>query len=107
VQTRGTGQSRKTLLYEADLNDIIESTKRLHWKTRKFTVSSPRVVTLLHHLRVSRNAAAHPGEGNSDQDDGANWQEIAVLSARYAASLWKVSREGRRKILEKVIEKSW
>ncbi len=106
VQTRGTGQSRKTPLYEADLNDIIESTKRLHWTRGKYTVSSPRVVTLLHHLRVARNVAAHPGEGCSDQG-GANWREIAILAARAATSLWTNSKKGRRRIVEKSIDKNW
>lgn len=70
-------------LAEVDLYDVIEGARRLRWKTDNTSVLHQRVGTLLHHLRVSRNAIAH-----DDQDQSDSWEDTARLAAKEAASLW-------------------
>src|SRR5712691_5849932 len=91
-------ETRRSRRPDLDLHDIIEAGRQLEWADGSGPVLSQAAASLLHHLRVTRNVSAHAGESEAE-----NWREVALLAARYAASLWKNSKAGRRKMKPKTL----
>ena len=101
-----TFQPRKTTdaesLCDADLYDLIEAGKRLRWASDKKPILSAQAASLLHYLRTVRNVTAHASEPDED-----SWDEIVQTATKYAASLWRTSRSARRRIVPRLLERTW
>ena len=70
---------------EADLRDIIEIFSRARWRSDKSLIIDISTRNLLHLLRSTRNAVAHP----TTQKTETSWRELAHVATRSAAALWK------------------
>jgi len=74
---------------EASLHDLVEALSHARWRKDKSPVLHARINKLLHYIRASRNAAAHPATETLDE----NWKELAVVAASNANKLWKSAQQ--------------
>jgi hypothetical protein len=88
---------------EEDFYDLIECLSRTRWKSDKSPVINGRVKSLLHHIRTSRNAAAHPSITPVEE----NWRELAVIVASNANRIWKIAQRRYASLAEKKITRAW
>jgi hypothetical protein len=99
IETRGVLRPAA----EADFRDLIECLSHVRWKADKSPMIDVRVKSLLHHLRTSRNATAHP----SVEPLVENWRELAVIVASTARRLWKTSQRPYAGIVAKTVSRTW
>lgn len=87
---------------EATFYDLIEALSRARWRKDKSPVLNTRINKLLHYIRASRNAAAHPAAETLDE----NWKELAVVVASRAKKLWKSAQQRYAGLVETKISLS-
>jgi len=92
-----------TPVAEADFYDLIECLSRARWKTDKTPLIDGRIKSLLHHLRTSRNATAHPSKIPVDE----NWRALAIVVASHARRLWRLAERRYAGLVEKKIARVW
>jgi hypothetical protein len=84
---------------EASLRELIEVLSRARWRKDKSPVLSTRASSVLHFIRNSRNAVAHPATDDMDE----NWKEFALIAASNANKLWKLSQQRYAGLVETTI----
>lgn len=99
IETRGVLKPAA----EEDFFDLIECLSRTRWRTDKSPIISQRIKSLLHHIRTSRNAVAHPVTIPIEE----NWRELAVIVTSNANRIWKVGQRRYAGLREKKIVRSW
>jgi hypothetical protein len=99
IESRGVSKPAS----EEDFHDLIECLSRARWKADKTPLIDGRIKSLLHHLRASRNAAAHPSMFPVDE----NWRALATLVASHAGRLWKLAGRRYAGLVEKKILRVW